>query len=165
MIYVEKYGAPTHLFVLMSNLDRMFEWDLEKKTWIYRQKFPVFAGIPVEEQYLDMVATPKEHMKSLIDFTVSWKLFEQYCKSIGTKLLWSTWDFVEANNLSIFDQHENFFGVDGNEFYEYVLEVTSSGKLAKDDIERRDGHSGVLFHKFWKRKFEEEIERRGLLND
>lgn len=165
MIYIKKYGIPTHLFVLMPNLDRQFDWDLDKKTWIYTQKFPVFAGQPVEEKYKDRVATPKEHMKMLIDFTISWNLFEQYCKSIGTELVWSTWDFVEANNLSMFDQHESFMGVDGKDLHEYVLEKRPDGKINKDDLHRRDGHSGVLFHMFWKEKFEEEIERRGLLND
>lgn len=165
MIYVKKYGVPTHLFVLMPNIDRMFEWDAEKKAWIYKQKFPVFAGVPIDEMYRDNLATDKEHMKMLIDFTVSWNLFEQYCKSIGTKLMWSTWDFVEAHNLSKFDQHENFFAVDGRDYHEYILEKRPDGKIAKDDLERRDGHSGVLFHMFWKEKFEQEIERLGLLND
>jgi hypothetical protein len=165
MTYVKKYGVPTHLFVLMPNIDRMFEWNTEKKSWFYTQKFPVFAGKPIEEEHKDRVATAKEHMKMLIDFTVSWNLFEQYCKSIGTKLLWSSWDFVETYNLSMFDQHENFFVVEGKEFYDYILEKRPDGKTYKDDLERRDGHSGVLFHMFWKEKFEEEIERRGLLND
>lgn len=166
MIYREKYGTPTHLFVLMSNIDRMFAWHKEDRCWRYHQKFPVFAGIPDEPGMEHMIATEEEHMKMLVDFTLGWNLFEEYCKAIGTKLLWSSWDAPENINLTAFNQHNNFFEIKfEQEFYDYIMKKRPDGKLESDDIDRRDGHSGKLQHMYWRDKFMDEIEKRGLFDD
>jgi hypothetical protein len=171
MTYVRKYGTPTHLFILTPNLDRMFKWISDKEFWRYVQMMP-FSVVPSEVSEEDRnfvltnIPTPETHMKSLIDFTVSWKLFEAYCNSIGTKLLWSTWDGEENPNLSMFDQHNNFFEIDRDHSFEkFIKKNRPDGKVEKDDFSRRDGHSGKLFHMFWKESFENEIERLGLFND
>ena len=166
MIYVEKYGAPTHLFILMPNIDRQFLWLKEKAAWIYIQKFPFSVGEPETSENINGRATEEDHMKMLIDFTISWKMFEKYCKSIGTRLLWSTWDRGESPNLLFSKQHENFFEIDSDkEFGNFIGDNRPDGKLEVDDLNRRDGHSGKLFHMFWKEKFEEQIKSKGFFSD
>jgi hypothetical protein len=166
MLYEKKYGAPTHFFVLMPNIDRMFAWMDSESLWRYIQKFPFDAGMPAENAEINNFPTENEHMKMLIDFTISWKLFEKYCQSIGTKILWSTWDFMENPNLMFFNQHESFFKIDvTGKFNDYIKLKRPDGKLESDDMDRRDGHSGKLFHMFWKESFMDEIEKRGMFND
>lgn len=165
-IYVKKYGAPTHLFVLMPNIDRQFAWYSSEKKWRYIQKFPFSAGSPSNADDFQNIATEEEHMKMLADFTVGWKLFIEYCNSIGTKILWSTWDFEESPNFLLFDQPGNFFVIKMKEaFGDFIRKNRPDGKLNSDDLDRRDGHSGVLFHMYWKEKFMEEIEKRGMFSD
>lgn len=166
MIYEKRYGAPTHLFVLMPNIDRMFAWMDSEGLWRYIQKFPFATGMPIENAEIGNLPTENEHMKMLIDFTISWELFEKYCESIGTKVLWSTWDFEENPNLSFFNQHKNFFKINPSaDFDNHIKANRPDGKLEKDDLDRRDGHSGKLFHMFWKESFMNEIEKRGMFND
>jgi hypothetical protein len=169
MIYVKKYGPPTHLFILMPNIDRMFEWIEGKSTWIYSQKLPFSFGKSENKNDNDRIPSEAEHMKMFVDFTVSWKLFEEYCKGLGTRLLWTTWDSEEDPNFLFFKQHESFFEISeirGKVSFENFLKTKKpDGKIKKDDLVRRDGHSGNLFHMFWKESFEKEIEARGLFDD
>lgn len=165
-IYVKKYGAPSHLFVLMPNIDRMFDWIEESLTWRYSQKVSAFIDLPTSGVHAKDIPSGPEHMKMLIDFTVSWKLFEEYCESIGTNLLWSTWDTPESSNFLFFKQHKFFFKIDKEAYFEnFIKAKRPNGKIEKDDINRRDGHSGKLFHMFWKEEFEKQIDVRGLFDD
>jgi hypothetical protein len=166
MTYEKKYGTPTHLFILMPNIDRMFDWVDSYKVWRYTQKFPFSFIESSENKDENNLPTENEHMKTLIDFTISWKLFEKYCESVGVKMLWSTWDHEENPNLVFFNQHSSFFKIETKyNFQEFIKKVRPGGKLEADDLDRRDGHSGKLFHMFWKENFMNEIEKRGMFND
>jgi hypothetical protein len=149
----------------MPNLDRQFTWMDPEKIWRYTQKFPFSAGIPNNDKAMKNMPSESEHMKMLVDFTISWNLFEEYCKTIGTKLLWTSWDFEENPNLTFFNQHSSFFSLNMGNFEACVKSHRPDGKLEHDDMNRRDGHSGKLFHMFWKESFEKEISNRGLFDD
>jgi hypothetical protein len=170
MIYVEKYGFPTHFFVLLPNLGRVFQWNENIRSWQYVQRVPFRATIPKEEETLFMKNTsPEEHKQFFIDFSVSWKLFENFCKTNGVKLLTSTWDELEGdniNNMNSNDYLKSFFHIpEAGDLESFIIEQRPNGKMLPGDLTRRDGHSGRLKHLWWLSKFEEEIERRGLFND
>lgn len=165
MIYIKKYGTPTHLFILLPNIDRMFKWFDSERIWRYIQRFPIGVGDPKEHDGMRS-ATEEEHMEMLINFIISWKLFEQYCKLLNIKVLWTTWDSEENENHRIFNQSENFFiGHTDTELANFIKAHRPDGKLEEDDLNRRDGHSGKLYHMFWKENFYNEINKRGLFND
>lgn len=167
MIYVEKYGFPTHLFVLLPNLGRLYSWKKDDSAWFYTQKFP-FKG-PVssrEETFFNSNTNPEEHKQFFIDFSVSWQLFEKYCKSNGVELLCSTWDYPEGENLERFHHLKSFFLIkEEGEIEDFTASLRPDGKLLKGDLRRRDGHSGKIYHQYWLQKFQDEMSRRGILND
>jgi len=170
MIYVEKYGFPTHLFVLLPNLGRVFQWNEDICSWQYVQRIPFRATIPKEEETLFAKNTsPEEHKQFFIDFSVSWKLFEKFCKANGVRLLTSTWDELEGENIKAMNSSnylESFFYIpESRDFESFIIEQRPNGKMLPGDLTRRDGHSGKLKHLWWLSKFEEEIKRRNLFND
>lgn len=167
MIYVEKYGFPTHLFVLLPNLSRGYRWREEASAWFYIQKFPFKGQVPAEEEgFFQNNTTPEDHKQFFIDFSVSWQLFEKYCESNGVKLLCSTWDFPEAYNIERFNHLKSFFSIpEENEIENFIRSKRPDGKLLEGDLRRRDGHSGRIQHEYWLEKFSNEIDKRGLFND
>lgn len=166
MIYVEKYGFPTHFFILLPNLGRFFKWDEEQETWRYVQKAPPTEVIPPKDRnFFNDVTTPLDHKGFLINFLVSWKLFEKYCEANNVKLLCSTWDYLEGQNIDRVITLKSFFRMSSSEVQDYIQSVRPDGKLNPGDLKRRDGHSGKLIHEYWLKSFEEEIESRGLFDD
>jgi len=165
MIYVKKYGFPDYFFVLLPNVSRIFEWDLERKTWWYVQKFPIWydGEETAHREFAEMHTTLKEHQEHLINFIVSWKLFEHYCETNGVKLLWSSWDHEEGPNLTKFEQFNNYFDINNKDWTTFIEQSRPDGKLLTGDLDRRDGHSGRLKHLFWLREFSNEIKKRGWL--
>jgi hypothetical protein len=167
MIYVEKYGFPTHLFVLLPNLGRGYRWKDDESAWFYIQKFP-FKG-PVaekEETFFQNNTTPEDHKQFFIDFSVGWQLFEKYCESNGVKLLCSIWDYLDGENLERFKHLKSFFLIrEDHEIEDFTAEMRPNGKLLDGDLRRRDGHSGRIYHQYWLSKFQDEMKKRGILND
>lgn len=163
MIYVEKYGAPEYLFILLPNLGRFFIW--ENESFVYVQRYPNkktydnggrAKGV-LEEQDL----TENEHKRSFVDFSISWKLFEKYCESIGTKLLWSSWDYNENKNYKLANISKNYIDLSAEKLMDYIRLARPDGKMLPFDISRRDGHAGVLVNEYWAAAFKEEISNRG----
>ena len=173
MVYVEKYGFPEYLFVLMPNLGRFFEWDSSGESWVYVQRYPTGINATDDERdareipysvFNEKPLTVSEHRRSFIDFIAQWKLFEQYCETNGVKLLWASWDYNENENYLLANQSKNYIPMAPNELFEYIAKNRPDGKMNKHDIKRRDGHDGVLIHEFWESKFFAEIGKRGWLN-
>lgn len=170
--YVSKYGFPTHFFVLLPNFGRFFEWNEENNVWYYVQRYPGkndFGDLEKRElkptQLQERPITLKEQREKFIDFVITWKLFEQYCKSNNVKLIWATWEANDQSDLELVKTFESFFSINFNEFPNFILNQRPSGKLNKHDLKRRDGHNGILWHEYWAKTFLEEIDKRGLFND
>jgi hypothetical protein len=170
--YVLKYGFPTHFFVLLPNIGRFFEWKEDANAWHYVQRYPGKVDLGDLEkrelkptQLQEMPITLKEQREKFIDFVITWKLFEQYCKTNNVKLIWSTWDAHDHHDLEMVKTFESFFKIDHNKFQEFVLNVRPDGKLNKHDLLRRDGHNGILWHEYWAKLFLEESTQRGFFND
>ncbi len=156
MIYVNKYGFPSHLLVLLPNITRFYIWEKETKGWQYVQRYP---GRGSDEISIS------EYYQRFIDFIISWKLFEQYCKDNNVNLIWSTWDDIDANNIIVANQSKTFFDLNKSGFKDFIKIKRPNLKTNKHDISRRDGHSGILWHEYWLQGFKDEIDRTGFFND
>lgn len=164
MTYVKRYGFPTHFFVLLPNLQRFFFWDKEAQNWDYNFGKPL-DRLPKNVSMEEEEAAIEQHKNLLINFTISWRLFEHYCETNGVKLLWSTWDFLENYNFSALNQFNNYFHIPEDDYSDFILKVAPDGKLAEGDLFRRDGHSGKIYHMYLFESFKNEIIKRKLFPD
>ena len=164
MTYVEKYGKPTHFFVMLPNIGRNFYWDKENKRWKYSQKY-VHRGSRhphAEEDLFDL----DEHKRQYMEFAVGWKMLIAYCKSNNIKILYSTWWYDENNNLARFDhQSKVFMPLGKKDAFQFIFNLYPEMDVPKKLLEKRDGHSGSIIHEYWKTAFLKEIEQRGMFND
>ena len=154
-VYEEKYGTPTHYFVLLPNIGRNFLWSENNlRGWDYyqkyvdREKISVFFNkkslIPIEDQKND-----------LMDFMISWKVFEKYCDSKNINLLVSSWDLAELENICFMRQNKSVFKMNEEDASNFLIKNKKTLSL-----EKRDGHKGRSFHEWWAYEFEKESEKR-----
>jgi hypothetical protein len=166
MIYTSSYGFPDYLFVLLPDISRFFEWDTRKNDWVYvqRQYFSRQEANGHYEKIFNQLATFEEHKKAFIDFCMGWKLFEEYCKLNNVKLLWGSWDLSESDNYKRFMSIENYVDISSEKMLEFIKTERPDGKMQEFDLTRRDGHEGILPHKYWASEFTKKINEKGWLN-
>jgi hypothetical protein len=166
MIYTSKYGFPEYFLVLLPDLCRFFEWDPEKSMWVYVQRqYSDAPSMPNgKPSIFSKPATIEEHKKAFIDFAVGWKLFEAHCKDNNVKLLWGSWDYGEVDNYQRFIKSDSYIHLSDKEYLSFIKSNRPDGKIEQFDLERRDGHEGILAHQYWAEKFKDEIQKRGWLN-
>ena len=144
MVYIQKYGAPNYLFIILPDNNRNFKWHEERQCWGYMQKWD-----------LDVLS----HQRNLIDLVVSWRLFLRFCELQKIKVLWTTW----ARNDGAYYREASldyFFEVNHSAFKDSINALTSS-EMERTDLEKkRDGHSGFAMHRAWSWTFLEEINKR-----
>jgi hypothetical protein len=150
-IYVEKYGAPEYYFVLHPNIVRFYKWNEELGDWRYIQRN---SGETYKQEEYD------EHRLVFPNWVSAMSLFIAYCESVGTKLIWTTWDNRETNNIKnsgYFDStyFETYFGTPAN-----VQSIRPDGNFEKDDINFRDGHPGKVQQILWFQSFKDELIKR-----
>lgn len=160
MQYINTYGKPSKIYMLLPNLSRGFTWgglDHKEEVYYNSQKTPYFFfndtilpnGKVRDRQSLE------DQRKEVVNFINLLKLFEEYCMSNNIDLVWSTWctpDAVNYKNLNVF---KNFIQM------EDVSEIFSKGKNLFDNkmysqknlIYKRDGHLGYLIHYWWSQRF------------
>lgn len=161
LIYESRYGTPEYLFVLLPDVSRMFQWDMESHSWHYTQKTPDLDHTKGER--FDKSLSEPEHRKAFIDFIAGWTLFESYCDAKNVKMLWSTWDYEENMNLKRFLNLSKYVPLGEEGIQRYIRDVRPNGKLEKFDMFRRDGHLGILPNQYWYRSFKDSIVKRGWL--
>ena len=170
MIYIEKYGAPDYMFVLLPNLGRFFDWDEETEKYTYVQRYPNGGGVSTDQLdeskvpdflLIEKPFTLKEHRKSFIDFSISWKMFEKFCELNGTKLIWASWDYQENLNYKLANLSSNYIDITAEGLMKFIEEKRPTGKIEKFDLSRRDGHAGTLVNEYWASCFENESRNRG----
>ena len=155
--YVNKYGAPDYLFILHPNILRTFIWQEERNAWRYEQLNPWGDTTNLDQN----IALHRDHFPV---WAISWKLFIEYCKSVGTEIIWSTWDVWEIKNI----QNSNFFN---DTFFkidrinnEIVKEKYLEFVTREDAVWARDGHDGYIQQYHWFKSFLNEIDKRGMIN-
>lgn len=164
MIYFEKFGYPEYMFILLPQVGRLYEWNDSNKTYMYVQKYT--------ESHLGRNANTEDNLPrdkyftEFINFTIAWQLFEKFCESKQIKLIWTTWEHIDSINITNFNTFKSFFPMDPDECMKYIKDVyqMNNGKIGKNDISKRDGHSGTLINEYWSIKFENKIKELGWLN-
>jgi hypothetical protein len=154
--YKNRYGKPEYLFVLMPNIGRRFFWNPNEEKWDYIQSDNEVGQKNNNDP--NKLLTVKAHREYFINFCIGVKFFEEYCKEAGIKLYWTTWNDLENDNFALANCFQNLFLVNEKNEFENFIEKNRPGlKLNKYDLNRRDGHHGVLYHQYWAEKFLEKI--------
>lgn len=164
--YSNRYGTPTHFFVLLPNIGRNFYWNKNEKNWRYDQKY-VEINRKDSPHGPDSIIDLDEHKRQFMEFAVGWKIFQNYCFSNNIKVLYSTWDRNENSNLSIYDSQFKCFHEMNNkkELEEFIRNKYPDFKVPKKALKKRDGHEGDVVHEYWSSCFIKEIMNRGMFND
>ncbi len=160
LIYIKKYGKPNFLFILLPNVGRFYEWDNNIDQWVYKQKY---ANIFIDhlEEKKEIGFSEKEYARSLIDFKISWNLFEEFCKINNINMLWSTWDELDNVNYKTIGVGNNYIEIaDQDKMQLYFEEYLKNNKLKDDDMNRRDDHYGTLYNRYWSDNFYKAIKAR-----
>lgn len=154
--YVAKYGAADYLFILMPNILRDWVWYEDKRGWVYTQTNP-WSGSNEE-----VAKNRKEHRTAFPTWLISWKLFMKYCESVGTKVLWSTWDYWETDNI-INTKQKEYFPI--NVIQSDIIKTDEYMKLLERDdaVWARDGHDGYIQQHFWFKAFLNAINERDFI--
>jgi len=158
--YVNTYGKPSKIYMLLPNLSRGFCWDglnNEEETYHYSQKTPYFSldntilsdGKVVDRQNLG------EQRISIVNFINLLKLFEEYCLSNKIELIWSTWCAPDGQNYKNLNVFKNFIQMEeGDEIILKGKNLFDSEMYSKKNLlNKRDGHRGYLYHHWWSQRF------------
>jgi hypothetical protein len=103
---------------------------------------------------------PKEYLEDFVFFLINWKTFCELCKSNNVKLIFSTWDPIDSENLKP-GPFDEFFELERNKTEKYFDEYYQTHEVKKDDHKKRDGHSGRILHSFYAEEFYEQYKKRG----
>lgn len=151
LIYFEKYGYPDLYFIMLPNHFRKFIYFEDKDSWRYVQKYPPskwqLARGGVE------FLTEKEYNEDFISFVISWKMFNDICKNNNVKLLFSTWDVWDRDNIYDIKIFDNFIHIESGDVEKYSKKYYLKNDIKKDDYRKRDGHGGRVMHHFWADEF------------
>jgi hypothetical protein len=158
--YINTYGKPSKIYMLLPNLSRGFEWkglNDEVEMYEHSQKTPYFFlkdtilpdGSRRDRQSLE------EQRIVIINFINLLKLFEEYCISNNIELVWSTWVIPDGQNYKTLNVFKNFIQMDP------VDQIFSKGNRLFDGemyskknlLYKRDGHLGYLYHHWWSQRF------------
>jgi hypothetical protein len=157
--YVNNFGAPDILVVLHPNILRGYEWDNDFDRWSYSQVDPI------SKETINDQTKIKLHKENFLNWVVAWNLFIEYCTTIGTKVLWSTWDTYEDRNILDLEIFKSNYITIGEPSDDLIMSHCPDGKCKDTDIHARDGHPGYLNHKNWYNGFWKELVDRGWIND
>ena len=167
-VYLQKYKTPKYLFILLPNITRRFEWDTNiKEDYSYWQRYPLFEGdidgsSSKSKYYEESIINDREYKEALIRFMVGWRLFIDYCKRQDINVLWSTWFYPEIKNLETLNMFSDSTYIDLNleKELEFIENHYSNNPIKKDDLKKRDGHSGRIRNLYWANRFYEEAKKR-----
>lgn len=175
-IYTKKYGFPQFLFVMLPNVGRQYKYDVKEGLYTYYQCYPEDyyidenqlcttsngKKISSNEIYKEGIILLEDYFKAILDFKISWTLFENFCKSNGTTVLWSTYDSADTHNLQKLDVNSSYFVSNTDEVNSFIT-TKIDYKIEKDSFRYRDGHYGSLIKEYWSELFLKEIKERDLL--
>lgn len=166
LIYFQKYGYPDAYFILLPNHQRSHKFFKEGiknddgviyGNWQYQQEYLVkdYEAAVKDYSIFRNEREEKEYKENFIKFLTSWNLFVYICKINNVKLIFSTWDEIDAENLNNLNLFDTFIDMNirKNLDTEYMLNYYNKYPKTKYDIRKRDGHSGYLEHHFWADQF------------
>ena len=160
MQYINTYGKPSKIYMLLPNLSRGLEWgglDHEEEVYYHSQKTPYFFfnnTMLVDGTVRDRQSLEDQRV-GIVNFINLLKLFEEYCLSNNIELVWSTWCSPDGINYKTLNVFKNFIQM------EEPSEIISKGKELFDNkmysqknlLKKRDSHLGYLSHHWWSQRF------------
>jgi hypothetical protein len=158
--YINRYGKPDKIYMLLPNLSRIFEYvgqseNLEKYRHI--QLTPYWSKKDLKElNGENRKRQTIEHQRGMIpSFIILIKLFEEYCMSNSIELRWATWSQEDGKNYKNLNVFNSFITLpdDGDVFLESKTFTTSDELKKKYLLKKRDGHHGYLYHHIWSQRF------------
>ena len=164
LIYFKKYGYPDTYFILLPNHQRKFYYKekfdniKEDTDWVYYQTYP--KHYEQKDNKIEKLSEPKEYLEDFVFFLINWKTFLELCKSNNVKLIFSTWDPMDLDNLRPGPFNE-FFELKNNDLTTYLDKYYKTHVVEKDDLRKRDGHCGKVIHAFWAEEFYQQYKKRG----
>ncbi len=175
-VYTKRYGFPDFLFVMLPNLGRQYKYMQETGTYRYYQLYPENysisdSGICTTSNnekifstniYQDGIILLEDYYKALLDFKISWELFEKFCQLNGTTILWSTYELIDSKNFEQLSVGNNFFSIDVENINDYINNKKDF-VINKDSFQYRDGHFGSAIKEYWAEMFLNEIKDRGMI--
>ena len=160
--YVDEYGKPDYIFLLHPNVARPIEWSIDQNRYNQVQYPHNFNEINVNHN-IKLDETKQKNL--FIEFVYAMSLFEKYCKAMGIKLIWTTWETeIESKNIKFFQhQFPSYFHLHSDEdLTEFIKRDRPNMIFRTDDLTRRDNHSGILKCKWWGNQFAAQAQRKGL---
>jgi hypothetical protein len=91
-----------------------------------------YFNLPTEKNEIGF--SEEDYNKCLIDFKISWTLFEEFCKANNIKMLWSTWDELDNYNFKIMGTGENYLEITDQEKMNKYFENYISKKIKIGNI-------------------------------
>jgi hypothetical protein len=172
-LYIKKYGKPDLLFVLLPNVGRLIGWSNKRNSWTYKQQYPnigreQFSDSPEKnenDEFAPTLQSPEEYKKTFMDFAFGWRLFEDFCSVSEIKLVWGSWEPIDNYNFDKLKIFNNFVSLSEAEtdLPALVEKYRESMKLRSNDLEKRDGHHGRIFHEYWADSMFIEAKRKGFI--
>ena len=151
LVYFRKYGYPEHYFILLPNNQRKYIYDRDTDRFLYEQIYPSYYFKNDNFKNVNY-RIPKsnniEYKTDFMMFIVMWKMFLDICEDNKVKVLFSTWDRLDHNNIKNSNIFDNFIETNNN--VEIAEKFKKTGKeYSKYSLTKRDGHAGTLIHEDW----------------
>jgi len=115
--YINSYGKPSKLFVLMPEMIRAYGWWPEAKGFKPKMYRKEYGGIEH-----NLMAYPHEVSPKLLALKYIQSIFmlEQYCKEANIDLCWTSWD-PKTNNFLKKYNFSGFFYMVGNMEQDHIF--------------------------------------------
>jgi hypothetical protein len=145
--YIKRFGKPDEIFFLSPEPYRSISYS---KTILRVQHSNVTPEVDSECNISDMLEM-FSYNASIV------QIFESFCDILNIKLIWSTWASYEED---IFDGYNfsNYFNLHmKNVSLENLYELyADESRTMESNFIKKDGHKGIVFHRYWADKFYEE---------
>jgi hypothetical protein len=150
--YIKEFGLPDAIFFMLPNVPR-------QSAYMHADDYNLFSGFyrvgafdqKTEQPTLGKY-TESDYNTVLIHNYLSIKIFESLLSKTKTDFFWSTWNYEFINDLELFNLHSDNF-VDTSIVEERAYEDYIALNKNSIAMEKRDGHHGTVFHKYWAEQF------------
>lgn len=158
--YVNTYGKPSKIYMLLPNLSRDFEYRgcfYEKEFYQYGIKTPYFflKDTILPDGTAQKRQTLEEQRALVVKFISLIKLFEEYCISNSIELVWSTYSIPDGENYKALNVFKNFIQMPDTNKIILKTKTMLDEEIhkRKNLLKKRDGHAGYLNHYWWSQTF------------
>lgn len=165
LIYFKEYGYPDVMFVLLPNCQRKFVFSETEFLdsmgnplghWQYQQHYPeIEKDHRSKKDARKWFTNSKQYNEDFVNFLINWKTFNELCKTNNIKLFFSTWSNTDIENLLKINIFSNLVNVNPGTLgvEKMTVDYYKDHEPKSNDVFKRDGHSGVIFHNFWSEIF------------